>query len=105
MGSAAASLGEMMGICENKLGFRPYVVLIDVARETSQPITAFTGVDQVLVCPANPENLNLLLSNFRDAYNFDIYTALQSIAKTNRYDLVDQLMAKATANTSKKVEK
>jgi hypothetical protein len=38
--------------------------------------------------PSNPGLIEQFLTNFRDMDVFDVYTPLQSIFKSNRYELV-----------------
>ncbi len=95
--SAGASLGEMLRTCEEKLGFRPYIVLMDVSKyggQSAGKAQQFAGLENVSVMPPNPENLAMLLSNFNPTGVFDIYTPLQSIATTNRYQVVRDVFTK-----------
>lgn len=94
LGGASSSLNDFFRKCENYFGYRPYVILIDVAGSTSQPITQFSGIDNVMMVPPNPANIEMLLTNFKDMDVYDVYTPLQSLFRSDRYDLVKDLSNK-----------
>jgi len=85
LGHASSSLNDFMRKCENYFGFRPFLILIDVAGSTSQPISQFSGIDNVMMVPPNPANIEMLLTNFKDMDTYDVYTPLQSIYRSQRY--------------------
>lgn len=85
LGHASSSLNDFMRKCENYFGFRPYLILIDVAGSSSQNITQFSGIDNVMMVPPNPANIEMLLTNFKDMDTYDVYTPLQSIYRSQRY--------------------
>lgn len=85
MCSAESSLNDFMRRCENYFGFKPFLILIDVARGTSAKVTRFSGIDNVMVVPPNPANIEMLLTNFKDMDTYDVYTPLLSLSRTNRY--------------------
>lgn len=85
LGSASASLGALFKLMESKVGFKPYVLLIDVAGDTSQKITNFVGLDNVMMVPPSPANIELFLTNFKDMDAYDVYTPLLSLSRSNRY--------------------
>lgn len=93
--NAAASANDFMRACENYFGFRPYVILIDVASHSSQNIEQFTGIDNLMVVPPNPINIEMFLTHFKDMDVFDIYTPLNSLYESHRYDPVKNLAVKA----------
>lgn len=82
---AGSSLNDFMRKCENYFGFRPYLILIDVAGNLSQPVSQFSGIDNVMMVPPNPANIEMLLTNFKDMDVYDVYTPLQSIYRSSRY--------------------
>lgn len=100
LGSASASLGAMFNKLEQKIGFRPYLLMIDVAGTTSQPITNFTGMLGIMMVPPSPENITMMLTNFKDMDIYDVYTPLLSLWRTNRYDPIKQLMGVSSTSTS-----
>lgn len=88
LGGASTSLNDFMRRCENYFGFRPYLILIDVAGSTSQNITTFSGIDNVMMIPPNPASIEMFLTNFKDMDVYDVYTPLLSLSRSNRYDPV-----------------
>ena len=44
----------------------------------------------MIYIPANPAQIEQFLTNFHDMDVFDVYTPLQSIFRSNRYDLIRQ---------------
>ena len=92
--SAEASMNDFMRKCENYFGFRPFLILIDVAGETSAPITRFTGIDNIMMIPPNPANIETFLTNFKDMDTYDVYTPLLSLSRSNRYDPVKNFSQK-----------
>lgn len=83
--SAESSLNDFMRKCERYFGFKPYLILIDVAGNSSAKATQFSGIDNVMVVPPNPANIEMLLTNFKDMDTYDVYTPLLSLSRTNRY--------------------
>lgn len=88
--NATASLNDFMRKCENYFGFRPYLVLIDVAGSTSAPIEMFSGIENVMFIPPNPSQITQFLMNFTDMDIMDIYTPLESVFRSNRYAPIRQ---------------
>jgi hypothetical protein len=71
-------------------GFKPYLIVIDVAYETSAPIERYQGIENFMYIPPNPAQIEQLLTNFKDIDVMDIYTPLESLYRSNRYDLVKE---------------
>lgn len=89
--SPEASINDFMRKCENYFGFRPFIVAIDVAgRYGMGNVRAeqFSGIDNFMYIPSNPAQIEQFLTNFKDMDIFDAYTPLQSIHRSNRYDVV-----------------
>lgn len=86
--SAESSLNQFMRKCESYFGFKPYLILIDVAGNSSAKVTRFDGIDNVMLVPPNPATIEMLLTNFRDMDTYDVYTPLLSLSRTNRYSPV-----------------
>lgn len=89
--SPEASMNDFMRKCENYFGFKPFVVAIDAAKGwgwDDSKIERFSGIDNMMYIPANPAQIEQFLTNFKDMDVFDAYTPLQSIHRSNRYDLV-----------------
>lgn len=92
--SPEASINDFMRKCENYFGFRPFIVAIDIANDWYGPdrltrgADRFSGIDNIIYIPSNPAQIEQFLTNFKDMDVFDIYTPLQSLYRSNRYDLV-----------------
>lgn len=89
--SPEASLNDFMRKCENYFGYRPFIVAIDIAgRDYFNTARAeqFSGIDNFMYIPSNPAQIEQFLTNFKDMDIFDAYTPLQSIYRSNRYDVV-----------------
>ena len=86
--SPEASVNDLLRQCEQVLGFRPYIVAIDVTRNDRVNAERFSGIDNLMYIPSNPAQIEQLLTNFKDMDVFDVYTPLQSIFRSNRYELV-----------------
>ena len=92
MYSPEASMNEFFRDCENLLGFRPFIIAIDIQNPNwaYQTFKAdrFTGIDNMIYIPSNPAQIEQILTNFKDIEIFDVYTPLLSLYRSNRYDLV-----------------
>ena len=90
--SPEASMNDFMQRCENYFGFRPFVVAIDIRRGTYYSThldgNRFSGIKNMIYIPSNPAQIEQFLTNFRDMDVFDIFTPLQSLYRSNRYDVV-----------------
>ena len=86
--SPEASVNDLLRQCESVLGFRPYIVAIDVTRDDRVNAERFSGIDNLMYIPSNPAQIEQFLTNFKDMDVFDVYTPLQSIYRSNRYELV-----------------
>ena len=86
--SPEASVNDLLRQCESVLGFRPYIVAIDVTNVNRVNAERFSGIDNLMYIPSNPAQIEQLLTNFKDMDVFDVYTPLQSIYRSNRYELV-----------------
>jgi hypothetical protein len=51
-------------------------------------VEKFSGVDNLIYIPSNPAQIEMFLTNFKDMDVFDVYTPLQSIHRSNRYELI-----------------
>lgn len=83
--SVEASVSDFMRKSENYLGFKPFILLIDVGSRTSADITRFEGIDNLMMVPPNPASIEMLLTNFRDMDIYDVYTPLLSMYRSKRY--------------------
>lgn len=95
--SPEASMNDFMRKCENYFGFRPFIVAIDIEggwgfNAKNVNIAQFSGIDNFMYIPSNPAQIEQFLTNFKDMDVFDVYTPLQSIFRSNRYDIVRSLV-------------
>ena len=94
MYSPESSMNDFMRRCEKYFGFKPFVVVIDIANSSYGDIhlqnraDRFSGIDNIIYIPSNPAQIEQFLTNFKDMDVFDVYTPLQSLYRSNRYDLV-----------------
>lgn len=91
LSSPEASMNDFMRRCEKYFGFRPFVVAIDVTQGwgwRNTGLERFSGIDNFMYIPANPAQIEQFLTNFKDMDVFDNYTPLQSLHRSNRYELV-----------------
>lgn len=92
--SPEASINDFFRKCENWFGFRPYIIAIDIASTSyyqqyfESRVSRFSGIDNFMYIPSNPAMIEQFLTNFKDMDVFDVYTPLQSIYRSNRYELV-----------------
>lgn len=91
--SPEASFNDFFRQCEKYLGFKPFIVAIDIANRSYQQyftrnVERFSGIDNLIYIPSNPAQIEMFLTNFKDIDIFDVYTPLQSIYRSNRYELV-----------------
>lgn len=94
--SPEASINDFFRKCENYFGFKPFIVAIDIASNRwgssaysfERGAEKFSGIDNLMYIPSNPALIEQFLTNFRDIDVFDVYTPLQSIHRSNRYELV-----------------
>lgn len=94
LSSPEASINDFFRKCENWFGFKPFIVAIDINRGYSNGFYGtsetyrFSGIDNFMYIPSNPAMIEQFLTNFKDMDIFDVYTPLQSIYRSNRYELV-----------------
>lgn len=87
--SPEASINDLLRQCERVLGFRPFIVAIDITRgRLGINADRFSGIDNMIYIPSNPAQIEQFLTNFKDMDIFDVYTPLQSLYRSNRYELV-----------------
>lgn len=93
--SPEASINDFMRKCENYFSFKPFIVAIDITKGwgwKESKIERFHGIDNFMYIPANVSQIEQFLTNFRDMDVFDIYTPLQSIYRSNRYDIIRDIV-------------
>ncbi len=100
-GNVAQSMNVFMADCQNLLGYKPFVIIIDVAHTTSAEITTLQGIENVMMVPPNPAAIETFLTRFRDMDTFDVYTPLLSLYRSNRYDPVKDFTLNRTKSKAK----
>lgn len=85
LSSPEASLNDMLRTCEGMLGFKPYIVAIDVGGGGSASAERFSGIDNFMYVQPNPVQIEQFLTNFKDMDIMDVYTPLQGLHRSNRY--------------------
>lgn len=88
LGSASSSLNDFFARCQKYFGFKPFIVAIDVAYNSSQDIKQFSGIENFMMVPPNPAAIEQFLTNFKDIDIMDVFTPLESLHRSNRYQLV-----------------
>ena len=91
MNTPEASMNDFMMKCQRYFGFKPYIVAIDVDGGwgfRSASINRFEGIENMIYIPANIAQIEQFLTNFKDMDIMDVYTPLQSLFRSNRYDIV-----------------
>jgi hypothetical protein len=87
--SPEASMNDFMRKCQMYFGFTPFVVAIDVHGGVTNA-DRFKGINNFMMIPPNPAQVEQMLTNFKDIEIMDVYTPLLSIFRTDRYELVRQ---------------
>jgi hypothetical protein len=93
MPSPEASINDLFRCCEQYLGFKPFIVAMDItngykAEYFQRSVERFSGIDNLIYIPSNPAQIEQFLTNFKDMDVFDVYTPLQSLYRSNRYELI-----------------
>ena len=86
--NAKESILELQHQCKQYLSFIPYIVIVEICNFNNYDINHFADLDQVMYIPGKVELIEQMLVNFRDIDVFDVYTPLQSIYRSNRYEIV-----------------
>lgn len=87
--NARASLIEFFDDCERLLGYKPYVVLVDVLRSPNvNKSKQWEGIPNFMYIPGDPNLIDQMLCNFKDMDQMDVYVPLQLLHRSNRYELV-----------------
>lgn len=86
--SPESTINDFFRECEQYFGFKPFIVAIDINRGATMDASRFSGIDNMIYIPSNPVQIEQFLINFKDIDVFDVYTPLQSIYRSNRYELI-----------------
>jgi hypothetical protein len=88
--NARESMLQFQNDCRRILGYVPFVVMIEITNWTNPGGSQFEGLENMIYIPGNPAQIEQFLTNFKDIDIMDVYTPLQSIYRSNRYELVRQ---------------
>ena len=88
--NARESMLQFQNDCRRILGYVPFVVMIEITNWTNPGGNRFEGLENMIYIPGNPAQIEQFLVNFKDMDIMDVYTPLQSIYRSNRYELVRQ---------------
>ena len=94
MSSPEASFNDFFRQCERYLGFKPFVIAMDINNGyrneayLQRSVEKFSGIDNLIYIPSNPAQIEQFLTNFKDMDVFDVYTPLLSLYRSNRYELI-----------------
>lgn len=91
--SPESSINDLFRKCEKLLGFKPFIIAMDITNGydknyLNRGVEKFSGIDNLIYIPSNPAQIEQFLTNFKDMDIFDVYTPLQSLYRSNRYELV-----------------
>ncbi len=86
--NARNSMLDFQNDCRRILGYIPFVVVIEIQNYRSPRASHFEGLENMLYINDNPAQIEQFLVNFKDIDIMDVYTPLQSIYRSNRYELV-----------------
>lgn len=87
MHSPEASMNDFMYKCQQYFGFKPFIIAIDVSLGETIP-SRFQGIENFILVPPNPAQIEQFLTRFTDIDIVDVYTPLQSLYRSNRYELI-----------------
>ena len=86
--NARNSMLDFQNDCRRILGYIPFIVVIEIQNYGSPNASHFEGLENMLYINDNPAQIEQFLVNFKDLDIMDVYTPLQSIYRSNRYELV-----------------
>jgi hypothetical protein len=87
--NAHESMLDFFKECESILGYKPFVVMIEIDNYNNNKINHFEGIEN-MVYISNVSQIEQFLTNFKDIDIFDVYAPLLSIYRSNRYDLIKE---------------
>lgn len=92
LSSPESSLNDFLTRCQKYLGYKPFIIAIDVAGTTSANADRFSGIENFIYLTANPAQIEQMLTNMMDIDVVDVYTPLLSLYRSNRYAAVRNLV-------------
>jgi hypothetical protein len=75
--------------CKSILGYKPFVVMIEIDNYNNNKINHFEGIENMIYI-SSVNQIEQFLTNFKDIDIFDVYAPLLSIYRSNRYDLIKE---------------
>lgn len=88
--TSTASMNNFFAEAERILGFRPFVILIDINKYSHSRSTDFVGIPNFIHIQDDPVKIEQVLVNFKDIDVMDVFTPLLSLYRSNRYQVVRQ---------------
>ena len=85
--SPKKSIEAFMDKCYRNFGFKPFIIAIDI-HDGNLDVNHFEGIENLIYIPSNPAQIEMFLTNFKNMDTIDVYTPLQSLYRSNRYDIV-----------------
>lgn len=86
--SSAASMSKFFERAENVLGFRPFIILIDINARSISRSKDFVNIPNFIHIQNDPVQIEQVLTNFKDIDVMDVFTPLLSVYRSNRYAVV-----------------
>lgn len=88
--NARQSLLDFFSSCEDLLGYRPYVIIIDTLKYGRSNTNQWADIPNFMYIPSDPNLIEQVLCNFKDIDVMDIYAPLNSLYRSNRYSLIQE---------------
>ena len=88
--NARNSLIQFFNDCETYIGWKPYVIIVDVLKYGRANTEQWKDIPNFMYIPSDPNLIEQVLCRFKDMDQMDIYVPLQSIYRSNRYELVQK---------------
>lgn len=87
LSSPEACINDLLHRCEQKIGFRPLVIAVDICGDGSNAEIPerFSGIEGFIYIPSNPSLIETVLCNLDGIQMPDVYAPLESVWKSNRY--------------------
>ena len=89
--SPKESINQLFKICEEKFGFKPYIIAIDVEQgysDNEEAMKRYSGIDHLVYINNDVNKIEQVLVNLEDSDLFNIYSPLLTTYRSNRYELV-----------------
>jgi hypothetical protein len=86
--SHAESMNDFFTRAEKHLGFRPFVILIDINSCSSSRSKDFANIPNFIHIQNDPVQIEQVLTNFRDIDVADVFMPLRSVYRSSRYAVV-----------------